>query len=71
MQTFSLKSSVLWVNIGEVAVQNGILGLSLYQCAHFYARKASRILSTDGQGAFHTNMYDICRIVPQTPVLSA
>lgn len=50
MQKISLKSSILWMNIGEVAVQNGTLGHSFYQCAH---------------------LYDNCRIVPQTPVLSA
>lgn len=46
----TFKSGSIWMNIGEVACQTGILGHSCYKCALFY---------------------DICRMAPQTPVLSA
>ncbi|MBS5065496.1 MAG: hypothetical protein KHZ58_17160 [Hungatella hathewayi] len=33
----TFKSGSIWMNIGEVASQTGILGHSCYQCAHFYS----------------------------------
>lgn len=37
MSRISFKESIRWNNIGEVAVQTGNLGLSVYQCALFTA----------------------------------
>lgn len=71
MQKSTFKCSVLWMNIGEVAAQTGTLGHSFYKCAHFHTHRASRNSRPDGQGAFHTAMYDNCCMFPQTPVLSA
>ena len=36
MRNMTLKSSILWTNIGDVAVQTGKLAVSGYQYAHFY-----------------------------------
>lgn len=32
----NMKTSVLWMNIGEIAVILGILNHSFYKCAHLY-----------------------------------
>lgn len=32
----NIKDSVLWMNIGEIAVITGILDHSCYKCAYFY-----------------------------------
>lgn len=36
MRVITLKCSILWMNIGEVAIQNGKNIFSVYQSAHFY-----------------------------------
>lgn len=36
MRAIEIKSSALWSNIGEIAVQNGKKTNSVYQSAHFY-----------------------------------
>lgn len=36
MLHITCKTSTLWQNIGEVAVQNGKNTMSVYQFAHFY-----------------------------------
>lgn len=36
MRTVSMKDSVIWENIGELTIQNGIFAVSVYQSALFY-----------------------------------